>query len=764
MDEITQNIKKFVSVKLVFAIFLFFFLNYFIKSPDFSVENLNSFIFLLILALLFEVISFRLPFYGSVNPSFAVYFAILIILGPHLMALAVLINSVFRVLMLNYSSFWFRIADFSDTLITAVLSALVYGIINGKYSFLSLVNIGVLFLIALLYFILEYLLSSIFIGINFPDKQKIWNEAKIKTSIINLVVIPAAIAITMLYNKSIYLSLVVVPVLFVMRYMYGMTIYAGQLKIQEFADNKINFLQNEVNKFKENNINLNNDLQKKVDELSIFFELGHVLGANLTLDSVLENIIYMIRRLIFCQSCVIYLYNTEKDLAPYKYSTPYKEILEASDLLKLEESVVKMVVKDKEPVLLNDIKVDSEHRIFKDEASAIGVPLVIQNELIGVIYIGDKNPNSFTNEHMQSVSHLANASAIAIKSALLFQDQEEALNHQQVINKQLDRRIKEISLISDFGRALGSTLHLKETLNIIADSTKNMLNYQTCAVFLLEGEAEGKKFVPKQITSSYRQQLDQMHINYNEGLFGWVYNNRKVLLLEDVKDSVLGTLIKEEQSIIVSPLIVENQIIGVIYFGAERAYSFNEDMLSFVVSISYQAAMAIKNAQFYERIAALAITDGITGLYTHRYFQERLEESIKWGVRYNKPISLIFLDLDHFKQFNDSLGHPAGDKILTEVADILRNYTRETDLVCRYGGDEFAIVLMDIGKEKAYEIAERIRAGFLTSLNKYPVQITASVGVAAFPADAQTKVDLILKADIATYKSKHEGKNKVTAA
>jgi len=764
MEEIKNSVKKFILTKFIFAVFLFFFLNYYIKSPALPPDNLKYFIYLMVLALVFEVTSFTLPFFGTVNPAFAVYFSILILFGPGLAIVAVFINSIFRILVVNYSNFWFRIADFSDTIITACLCCLTYRIINNDYPFLSLVNIGALCAVALVYFMLEYLLASVFMGLNFPEKQKMWNESKIKTSLINLSVIPCAVAMVVLYGQNVYFGLFVAPMLFIMRYMYAMSIYAGRLKIQEFSENKMHYIEAEMQKLKENNTALNGDLQRKVDELSIFFELGHVLGANLRLEIVLENIIYMIRRLIFCQSCVIFLYNKEKELIPYKYSTPYKEVLEASGLLKLEENVVNMVIGSKQAILLGNIRVDLEQRIFKDESSAMGIPLIIQNELLGVIYIGDKNPNSFTNEHLQSVSHLANASAIAIKSALLFEDQEEALDVQQKINKQLDSRIKEISLISDFGRVLGSTLHLKETLNIIADSTKNMLNYQSCVVFLIEGEGENKKFVSKQITSPYKQYFEEMKIDYKEGLLGWVYTNKKVLLLEDVKDSVLGNLINEEQSVIISPLIVENQTMGVIYFGASAPYSFNGDMLGFVVSISYQAAMAIKNAQFYERIAALAITDGITGLYTHRYFQERLEESVKWAARYNKPISLIFLDLDHFKQFNDTLGHPQGDNVLKEVAEILRSYTRETDLVCRYGGDEFAIVLMDIDKEKAAEIAERIRNGFLNTLNKYSVQITGSIGVAAFPQDAKTKVELILKADTATYKSKHEGKNRVTAA
>ncbi|MFH1452685.1 MAG: sensor domain-containing diguanylate cyclase [Armatimonadota bacterium] len=765
MEEISGGAKKFIIIKFLIALILGVLLFYKILgsvSPPSS--GLGSFIFLLIIALAFEITSFRVGFFGSINPAFVIYFTVLIVFGPQMAILAVLINSVFRALIVNYSNSWFRLADFSDTFLIIIFTGTIYYITNASAAFLSLGNIISLIVIAVVYMLMDYLLPAIFIGMYFPDKQKIWNLAKNKAGFVSIAVIPLAVATTMLYMKGPYFTAFIIPVLLAVRYMQGISVHVAEVKSQEAAEGRMNYLEAELHKIKESNISLDNTLQKKIDELSIFFELGHVLGANLTLESVLNNVIYMIRRLIFCQSCVIYLYNKEKELIPYKYSTPYKEVLEASNLLKLEEKVVEVVADKNKPVLVGNMDTSSEHRIFKDEASIMGIPLIIQNKLIGVIYIGAKNPNSFTTEHLESVSNLATASAIAIKSALLFEAQEEALKVQQRINEQLDIKVKEISMISDFGKTLGTTLHLKETLKIIGDATKSMLNYQTCVIFKLEGEADQAKFVPEHIISPHEDYFKDTKLDPKKGLLGWIYTNRKVLLLEDAKESILENLTEEEQSIIAAPLIVENQIIGAVYFGATLPYSFNGDQLGLVVSVAYQAAMAIQNAEFYEKIAALAITDGITGLYTHRYFQERLEESLKWSQRYNKPVSLIFIDLDHFKQFNDTLGHPAGDKVLSEIAVMLRTYTRESDFVCRYGGDEFSLVLVGQSKEEAAMIAERIREGFFQHVNKYPVQITGSIGVSTYPDDASSKVDLIFKADLSTYKSKHEGKNRVTLA
>lgn len=759
--------KNFILIKFIVTVFFSGLLGaYIFRNSEVAPATITSFIFFLILALYFEVTSFKLILFGSVNPAFAVYFAILILFGAPLAIVAVLVNSVFRALVIDYPDALFKLADFSDSLVVMIFSALVYHMVNMNSSFLSFPNVAALIVMAVIYYIMDYLLPASFIGICFPDKQKTWNLSKTKTTIINIAVVPVALAGAVLYKQNPYLVLLMIPLLIAMRYMQGMAVYVGKLKNVEAVENRKNFIENELDRLKEQNMEITGDLQKKVDELSIFFELGHVLGANLSLDSVLSNIILMIRRLIFCQSCVIFLYNKEGELIPYKYSTPYKEILEASDLLKLEESVVKEVISDNKPVLVGDMRQGSEQRIFKDECSAMGIPLIIQNELIGVIYIGDKNLDSYTTEHVQSVSNLATASAIAIKSALLFEEQGQTLREKQKIIEERDNKIKEISIISDFGKALGSTLHLKETMKIVTDAAKGMLNYETCAIFLFEGETDAKKIGTRHIVtiSKLEEIFKDLKPDIKSPLFDWILTNKKVLLLEEAAKSVLGALIEEEQSIILAPLIVENEIIGVIYFGASKPNSFTSDQLGFVISVSYQAAMAIKNAEFYERIAALAITDGLTGLYTHRYFQERLEESIKWAARYEKPVSLVFIDLDHFKQFNDTLGHPAGDKILAEISGMLKSFTRESDFVARYGGDEFSIVLTDINKTEALVIAERIREGFFIHVNKYPVQITASVGVASYPEDAKTKNDLVLKADIATYKSKHGGKNRVTGA
>lgn len=160
-------------------------------------------------------------------------------------------------------------------------------------------------------------------------------------------------------------------------------------------------------------------------------------------------------------------------------------------------------------------------------------------------------------------------------------------------------------------------------------------------------------------------------------------------------------------------------------------------------------------------LEALATLDGLTGLKNRRIFKERLDEEFQRAARYNFPLSLILLDVDHFKQYNDTHGHPAGDDVLRTVADLLRKNTRETDFVARYGGEEFVIVLPLTQRADVIFLAERLRHAVAS--HPWPLRpVTASFGASTFTAGPQTAEGLINQADVALYHSKRSGRNRVT--
>ncbi|NLI79097.1 MAG: diguanylate cyclase [Candidatus Riflebacteria bacterium] len=208
------------------------------------------------------------------------------------------------------------------------------------------------------------------------------------------------------------------------------------------------------------------------------------------------------------------------------------------------------------------------------------------------------------------------------------------------------------------------------------------------------------------------------------------------------------------------PLVVQGKAVGVINL-ADRANNqpFTDEDQEVLLAIATQVAMSIDNAKLHE----LAITDGLTQLFIHRFFQLKLDDELKRARRYGEPLALILFDIDHFKKFNDTWGHQLGDQVLRETARLLRNAVRASDIPCRYGGEEFTVILPHTTAEQAYIFAERFRQKVanhpIGTGGDAEVKITISIGIAEFPAMAADKVGLIRKADIALYHCKEKGRN-----
>lgn len=198
----------------------------------------------------------------------------------------------------------------------------------------------------------------------------------------------------------------------------------------------------------------------------------------------------------------------------------------------------------------------------------------------------------------------------------------------------------------------------------------------------------------------------------------------------------------------------------------------SEDLAKFEVLAAY-LALQIKKVSLYETVRELSIQDGLTGVFVRRHFMERFEEELKRSMKYQLPLAVLMLDIDHFKRYNDAYGHLAGDATLKQVADLLRQSVRRVDIVARYGGEEFIIVTPETKKKAVMEVAERIRSGIARHnfrIYNDQTRVTVSMGVALFPYDvsqaaagesADLAQGLILKADNALYRAKDEGRNRV---
>ena len=216
------------------------------------------------------------------------------------------------------------------------------------------------------------------------------------------------------------------------------------------------------------------------------------------------------------------------------------------------------------------------------------------------------------------------------------------------------------------------------------------------------------------------------------------------------------------------PLRRGNHAIGVLaLYGRGPAETFSADDVHLLQSLMHQAETAIENTFLYEEATRLSITDGLTGLWNRRLFDLRISEELQRAIRFQEPFGLMLVDLDHFKNVNDRYGHQAGDAVLVELARRLSDATREVDVVTRFGGEEFALILPKTPVQGTLRLAEKVREvvsnePFVAGNASIPV--TVSVGAAGYPDHGLSTADLLSAADAALYRAKENGRNRVEEA
>jgi diguanylate cyclase (GGDEF)-like protein len=208
------------------------------------------------------------------------------------------------------------------------------------------------------------------------------------------------------------------------------------------------------------------------------------------------------------------------------------------------------------------------------------------------------------------------------------------------------------------------------------------------------------------------------------------------------------------------------KLVGILYLDDFVPRRFPEGRLQLLSVLASFATMSIDNARLHEQMRHLASTDDLTGLFNYRQFKKMFKEELARAARYQKPLALIMFDIDDFKKFNDTYGHPNGDKVLLAVAEILRESLRQCDKTFRYGGEEFIAILPEVGIDEALIAAERARKGIAEKSTRYlggiaAQGVTVSIGAASYPRDGQDFDTLLKVVDDLLYKAKKLGKNKV---
>jgi diguanylate cyclase (GGDEF)-like protein len=314
-------------------------------------------------------------------------------------------------------------------------------------------------------------------------------------------------------------------------------------------------------------------------------------------------------------------------------------------------------------------------------------------------------------------------------------------------------------------------------LDTVADSLSMLAfslisnNKGTCLLYLLDNQRQKLSLLKT------KKEDKSLVIKAKEGdIFDlWVLKHAQPLLMEDVKRDFRFDVekLKEQElrpigSLVSAPFTSENKFLGILRLDNPTANSYTQEDLRFLVTLCDLGAVALENSQLFLMTQDLAIHDELTGLYTKGYFLERLREECQRSLRRNLVFSLLMLDIDLFKNYNDKFGHTAGDMVLKNLSLCLVEYLKEKNcLISRFGGEEFCILLMGLKREETLEVAEGLRRQVQEQrmlLRRQETNITVSIGLTVFPINGTDENELIRTADMAMYKAKQAGRNRVACA
>ncbi len=493
------------------------------------------------------------------------------------------------------------------------------------------------------------------------------------------------------------------------------------------------------------------DAEVRNRHLTALLESSRALGSTMILDEVLQVLAEHVGRAIDAASSFIYEYLPEQDAVIWRcqyqrdgereYDDPIGTVYPL-DFFPIDNAVIH----DREivAVSVDDPDLDEKSRadmVGWGETTMLSVPLVYGDEVVGLMELCETDyVRTYTDDEIELVRAIAEQAAVAIRNAQLYR--REAWRNERLVH------------VLEISQVVGGSLDPDEVTTVVCERLGSLFGGREVRVSIdvrgTDGAASG--------------------------------DDGRATPVETVDDAGARLVV---------PLLSKGRRDGDLVVESPLARPFDRDEKELVQIVANQVAVAVENKRLYDRLEQQAITDGLTGLYNHRFFYDRLGAEVTRARRYGFQLSLLMLDLDDFKRFNDEFGHQAGDRVLAEVGRIMREQLRkDVDVPCRYGGEEFAIILPHtpapgaetVGRrltaqvraivsdataaDPAWLTGERVRrtiegAPFPGRDPQETTHVTVSVGVATYPDQAGDAESLVANADKALYVAKHRGKNRV---
>jgi diguanylate cyclase (GGDEF)-like protein len=531
------------------------------------------------------------------------------------------------------------------------------------------------------------------------------------------------------------------------------------------------------------NARLYASVRSMASRLAAIHELSLRLNQLRDVDAIGEAIVAEVGRLVDCDTVRVYRLDSGGAFRPVAASGTFVGIssppLEALSTGH-SETLPAWVAKRNEPLIIADATLE-RRSIFRSTfgpESLLLVPVSYGDTVHGVLVVSKQGANRYDKDDERALSIFARYAAQAIVNA----DNIDELERQHAL---LEQQVAAERRLLDLSEQLVSTLDPRRVLEQIAETIGTVVHYDRLTIYRHEAAGGGIEPVLTRVGLEGSGDAADLADPVDEGLTSWVIGRGDAVCANDAGEEVLargfgaagsvstgpggrsqtastGAGTREgrtSQNIIVVPLRVHGQVVGSLnltrFGGPEARFSDHEFELGKL--FAGQASIALQNAEMHFTVSSRADLDALTGLRNHGTFRRDIAAMVEAGDRF----ALLMMDLDSFKTFNDTYGHPAGDTLLQTVARAIVSATRQNDKAYRYGGDEFAVLLWGASRATAEEVANRIRSAVSEAVQSSSVgalggRVTASVGAAQWPADGRSTEDLIEAADAALYRAKRE--------
>lgn len=500
------------------------------------------------------------------------------------------------------------------------------------------------------------------------------------------------------------------------------------------------------------------------------FELTSLLKAVRTLSNILNPLkLYsvfsdILREKIRIRMLAIVIYHEETETFELVFNHGLGDL---NFEFKREEGLLWQNILENEPFAVTDALGNPLFREFFEKCdldklgSKMWVPLIMRGKVIGLLMMGEKiNGQPFDDFDMEFLKQISTHASICINTCRLYVKREKE-------KEDLDRTLYILSLLYDIARAMTYITDLKSLLKYILSQAIKITKAEKGSIMLYDSSTDLLKI---RVLIGLEDKEYQEKVNNDEiecksfkpgqGVAGKVFQTGKAMIINNTEED--NRFVESDSSFVRSisciPMAVYKDVIGVINVTNKQGEEgFSEQDAEILKAVADQAAVAVNKAQLWE----LAVTDSLTGLYIRRYFMAKFDEEFHRSKRYKKLFSIVMADLDKFKKINDVYGHTTGDLVLKTIGKFLQKNMRDVDIIARYGGDEFVMILPETDKDEAYSFAERLRERVSQIKLENLPKLTISLGIASYPVDEKNIEGLIKKADAAMYSAKQTGRNKV---